>query len=902
MTQMDRPVTTYRVQFHQGFRFVDGRDLVPYLSELGVTDLYSSPLYKARRGSSHGYDIENPLRVNSELGTPEEFDEMAEKLRHYSMGVILDTVPNHMAATYENPWWRDVLENGQSSAFAGYFDIDWQPGRVLLPVLGDLYGDVLANGTIILKMEDTGMQARYYEHKLPLDLKSYGTVLRRCAEFPEIEELLRDLESLPGRDDLADGRVLERRREKERIKTRLWQAYQGRPEIKRAVDDALVAVAGSVDEMDALLSQQAYRLAYWKIGYEEINYRRFFDVNELVGIRIESPEVFDNRNRRTLELLRRGKVSGLRIDHIDGLWDPECYLRRLRSESGETYIVVEKILGRDEPLPSSWPVAGTTGYDFLNALNGLFIDPEGLSRIEEIYSRRTGNYLPFAERCYQCNKLAMNTMFHGDMASLRHNLAALAAEHRQARDIRTSELSEALVELTACLPVYRTYIHDFEVSERDRRYILRTLELARSRTSREQVSDAAFAFLRSVLLLETPEYLSQRRCEWLRFVMRWQQISGPIMAKGLEDTATYRHNSLLSLNEVGGDPLRERPPFTLEEFHDFNRRRLAEWPDTMNATATHDTKRGEDVRARLNVLSEMPGEWDRRLELWIGWNLEKKEAVNGVLAPAASEEILIYQTLLGAWPNAAEEEPAFLGRVQEFLVKALREAKQNSSWVSPHEGYESAVLGFVERILGENSRFVEDMRELQKRLAAFGAKNSLAQVLLKIASPGVPDFYQGTEFWQLTLVDPDNRRPVDYKRRIEVLDALRRRLAEDRIGLVKDLAADLQRDEVKMYVTHRALEFRRANRELFARGEYLPLEVKGPCAGHVVTFARKLGPQWAVVVVPRWTTRVHDWRDTEIVMPDGAPREWTDAITGLTASSWRIQELLAEFPLGIWAG
>ncbi len=904
------PAATYRVQFHQGFRFVDGRELVPYLSELGVTDLYSSPLYKARRGSSHGYDIANPLRVNPELGNPEDFDEMADKLRHYGMGLMLDTVPNHMAASHENPWWTDVLENGQSSAYAGYFDIDWHPavtkasflqdGRVLLPVLGELYGDVLAEGKIALKIEDTGIQARYYETRLPLDPKSYGAILRHCAEFPEIEEILHDLERMPDRSEAAAERVMERRREKERIKSRLWQAYQGRPEIKRAVDEALLAVNTSVDELDALLGQQVYRLAYWKIGYEEINYRRFFDVNELVGIRIESPEVFDNRNRQTLDLVRSGKVTALRIDHIDGLWDPECYLRRMQSEAGDTYIVVEKILGRDEPLPSQWPVAGTTGYDFLNAVNGVFIDPDGMARLEETYSRRTGNYLPFAERCYQCNKLAMNTMFRGDMAALSHHLGSLAAEHRHARDIRMSELNEALVEMTACLPVYRSYTHDFEIAERDRAYILKTLQLARSRTSREQIGDAAFDFLGSVLLLEPPGYLAASRCEWKRFVMRWQQLSGPIMAKGLEDTASYRHNSLLSLNEVGGDPLRERPPFTLEEFHEFNRRRLAEWPDTMNATATHDTKRGEDVRARLNVLSEMPGEWDRRLDLWIGWNIEKKAAVNGLLAPSASEEILIYQTLLGAWPNTVEEEGGFLERVQEFLVKALREAKQNSSWVSPHENYERAVLDFVQRILQEDSKFVTDLRELQRRLAIFGARNGLAQLLLKIASPGVPDFFQGTEFWQLTLVDPDNRRPVDYRRRIEVLDSLRRRVAEDRIKLVRELAAEPQRDEVKMFVTYRALEFRKSNRALFARGEYIPLAVQGACAAHVIAFARKFDRQWAVVVAPRWASRVHDWGDTELVMPEGAPAEWTDAITGLAAGSWKIQQLLAEFPVGMW--
>jgi (1->4)-alpha-D-glucan 1-alpha-D-glucosylmutase len=896
------PGATYRLQFNQGFRFVDGRELVPYLSDLGITDLYSSPRYKARRGSSHGYDIANPLRVNSELGTEEDFDEMASKLRHYGMGLLLDTVPNHMAASYENPWWTDVLENGQSSVYAGYFDIDWHPptakaaflqdNRVLLPILGDLYGNVLAKGELAVKIEDTGIHVRYYDTRLPLDPKSYARILERAPNAPEVAEIMAQLERMPGREETDIDRVMERRREKERVKERLWHAYHTHSELKQAVDEALLAISSSVDDLDALLSEQAYRLAYWKIGYEEINYRRFFDINELVGIKIETPEVFDNRNQKTLELVRSGKVTGLRIDHIDGLWDPECFLRRLGAKAGDIYVVVEKILGREEPLPRGWPVAGTTGYEFLNAVNGVFIDREGLAKVEESYRRLTGSHMPFAEICYQANKLVIEELFRGDLTALAHHLGALAARHRQARDVRLSELTEALIEVTACLPVYRTYLHSFEISDSDRGYVERTVALARSRTGPDRISDAAFEFIRSVLLLEPPYYLEERKKDWLDFVMRWQQFTGPVMAKGLEDTATYRYNALLSTNEVGGDPLRERPPFDLEEFHEFNSGRLEDMPDTLNATATHDTKRGEDSRARLNVLTEIPEEWERRLTRWMEWNASQKLAVNGVLAPTASEEILIYQTLLAVWPCEIE-------RVKEFLIKALREAKQNSSWIAPRESYEQAVQEFVSRIVADEERFLPDFRELLSVVARHGAQNGLGQVVLKIAAPGVPDFYQGTELWQFSLVDPDNRRPVDYKRRSAMLDELRRRESEDRIALVRELAADPQRDEMKLLVTYRSLAFRRSHRELFARGEYIPLSARGACAAHVIAFARRLEDEWAVAVAPRWMSQVGEWGDTEIVPPANAPAEWSDCLTGLTPRSWRLADLLAEFPVAL---
>ena len=912
------PSATYRLQFHKDFRFVDGRDLVPYLSDLGITDLYSSPQYKARRGSSHGYDIANPLRINSELGTDEDFDEMAEKLRHYGMGLLLDTVPNHMAASYENPWWTDVLENGPSSAYAAYFDIDWHPAiskavflqdrRVLLPILGDLYGNVLASGQLTLKIEDTGIHVRYYDQRLPLDPKSYAMILKCCATvagIPEVVAIRQEIERLPARDNPTTEAILERRRAKQRIKDHLWRAYHGNAEVKSAIDGALLEIAANKDELDALLSAQAYRLAYWKIGYEEINYRRFFDINELVGLRIEVPEVFDNRLQDTLELVRRGKVSGLRIDHIDGLWDPECFLRRLEAATAAAgrrcYVVVEKILGRGEPLPHEWAVNGTTGYDFLNVVNGIFIQPNGLERLEEIYAQRTGNYFPFAEVCYDSNKLVMETLFRGDVNALGYHLGRLAARHRQARDIPLSELKDALVEVTACLPVYRTYTNRFEISNRDQAYLQCTLELARRRTSQERISDAAFDFLRDVLLLRPPYYLEERKREWLDFVLRWQQFTGPVMAKGLEDTAAYRHNSLLSLSEVGSDPLRERPPFSLEEFHEFNRCRLEQWPDSMNATATHDTKRGEDVRARLNALSEMPEEWEASLDRWMVWNAEKKSAVSGVLAPSSSEEILIYQILLGAWPLDPQEEQQFTARTKEFLVKALREAKQNSSWLAPQEGYERAVADFLDRILAADSRFLPDFHEFRKKLAQYGVRNGLSQILLKITCPGVPDFYQGSELWQFTLVDPDNRRTVDYARRIAMLETLRRRDAEDRIGLVRELAADPARDEMKLFVTYKALEFRRSNQLLFGRGDYLPLGVRGACAAHVCAFARVWEGEWVVVIAPRWMAHLTGWADTEVILPNGAPAAWQDVLTRLTPASWRLADLLREFPVALLA-
>ena len=669
------PGATYRLQFNQGFRFVDGRELVPYLSDLGITDMYSSPRYKARRGSSHGYDIANPLRVNSELGTEEDFDEMAEKLRHYGMGLLLDTVPNHMAASYENPWWTDVLENGQSSVYAGYFDIDWHPptakaaflqdNRVLLPILGDLYGNVLAKGELAVKIEDTGIHVRYYDTRLPLDPKSYARILERLPrDCRRSRRFWRSWSACRGARRRQLDRVMERRREKERIKERLWHAYHAHPELKHAMDEALLAIAASVDELDALLSEQAYRLAYWKIGYEEINYRRFFDINELVGLKIETPGgVRQSQPEDAVELVRSGKVTGLRIDHIDGLWDPECFLRRLATKGGETYVVVEKILGREEPLPREWPVAGTTGYEFLNAVNGVFIDPRGLAKVEEIVQAQTGSHLPFAEICYQCNKLVIEELFRGDLTALariweRWRPAPAGARHAHVGADGGAGRSDRV-------PAGVPDVHPRLRNLRERSRVHRAHRGAGAQPHVAGANQRRGVRLHPLVFCCSSRryYLEDRKKEWLDFVMRWQQFTGPVMAKGLEDTATYRYNALLSMNEVGGDPLREQPPFDLGGVPRVQP--AASGGDARHAErhghARHQARRGF-ARARINVLTEIPEEWERRLTRWMEWNAGHKVAVNGVLAPTASEEILIYQTLLARMAVRDRARPGVPGQ------------------------------------------------------------------------------------------------------------------------------------------------------------------------------------------------------------------------------------------------
>ena len=914
------PAATYRLQFHAGCTFAQATRLLPYLAALGISDLYASPLFQARRGSLHGYSVTNPLQLHPELGSPARFEAMVRKLRSLGLGLLLDVVPNHMALSHTNPWWQDVLENGQSSPYAAFFDIEWDPpyrslkNRILLPILGRPYGHCLEDQELTLHLSPEGFAVHYYDHRFPLDPKSYLPILTHRlddlktalgADNPDVIRILGVISlihNLPARTVGSLKKRRERLHWRDIIKKNLWLLYDRSPRLREFLDENLRQFNGrrgdpaSFTLLDQLLREQPYRLAHWLVSLEMINYRRFFSINDLIGIRVEDPQVFTATHGLLFKLVEEGKVTGLRLDHIDGLHDPSAYLQRLQGElqarrpagaNGPCYVVVEKILAKDEPLPASWPVAGTTGYDFLGVLNNLFVAAEGLAEMEAFYRQVTGMPIFWPDVVYEKKKFIMASLFGGEVHNLEDELATLAAADRQAMDVSRRELLSALTEISACLPVYRTYTCSYTVAPVDRDAI--EAALAEARRRQPALTELALDFLRRILLLEFSDHMAEdQKKSWLRFVCRWQQFTGPIMAKGLEDTAAYVYNPLLSLNEVGGC----RQAVTPAAFHTFCRERLRRWPATMNATSTHDTKRSEDVRARLNVLTEIPQLWHQKLQTWRAWHAPRKGIRNGAPVPDANEEIFIYQTLLGAWPLDPAEVPEFQERLRSYLIKALREAKVHSRWIEPRQDYEKAVLAFVDDILNETpgNVFLPDFLEFQEQLAYFGALNSLSQVLLKITAPGVPDIYQGTELWDFSLVDPDNRRPVDFSRRQRMLQELQAREAAGDPALPGELLAAWRDGRVKLFLTYKALLIRQSSRELFAAGDYLPLEVAGPAREHVVAFARHRKDQWVIVAAGRFfarlTTPAHPpvgeavWQQTRLLLPAAAPGNWREELGG----------------------
>ncbi len=919
---MPQPSSTYRIQFNLNFRFRDAEELVPYLRALGITHLYASPRFRARKGSLHGYDVADAARVNSELGTEEEFQALVTRLHNYGMGLLLDIVPNHMAASEENPWWMDVLENGQQSEFATYFDIDWaadplQRSRILLPFLGDTYGKVLESQQLGLHYDDQGFFVRYYQMRFPVRPESYGEIIAACLEDDAENEnspngVRRALkhacdisEELETQGATSVQQASGRRSKVGELKHQLWELYRDNGPFQRALDHTLRLFNGikgvrrSFDRLDQLLSCQAYRLAYWRQASREINYRRFFDINELVGVRTENPKVFEARHAPVFRLMKEGAVDALRIDHIDGLRDPLgylCNLRRRIEEIGtpqngdlEPYVVVEKIVSGSEALPPEWPIAGTTGYDFANAANFLLVDPAGYSYLDRLYQRLSGDERSFADTWYWSKKQVIQQLFGGEMRSLSGRVARLAAMDRRGCDLPVSELKGALEDITASLAVYRTYIRDQQVSKRDLVELEHAIRMARERSGKNPSNKEIYFFFRRLFRRELDSVYCSWPQEWLDFILRWQMFTGAVMAKGFEDTAFYTHTALLSLNEVGGAPFRGDQAFGLEAFHKFNSERRQYWPRTLNATSTHDTKRSEDVRARIHVLSEIPREWHTRFRRWSAWNRDKKSIENGRTVPSIPEELLIYQTLLGAWPVEEYDINILRERLQAFVIKAAREAKQSTSWIDTNEAHERALRHFVSQILNPSAarRFLADFGRFHERIAFHGALNSLAQVILKIAAPGNPDFYQGNELWDFSLTDPDNRRPVDFVTRASCLEGLQRAKSESL--LFTSLLHNWTDGRIKLFLTSRALEFRRRHVDLFEKGEYIPIYANGGMREHVCAFLRTYHKETLLVAVPRFTTAIKPvgefpvgaraWRKNTLRLATGMRRHWSNVIT-----------------------
>jgi len=873
---------TYRLQFHKDFTFRDALALVPYFAELGVSHLYASPVMEARPGSTHGYDIVDHNRLNPEIGTEAEFRALVEALHARGMGLILDFVPNHMGVGgRDNAWWLDVLEWGQESPYAAYFDINWEAaradltGRVLLPVLGDQYGVILEKGEIALRFDpaEGSFSAWYYDHRFPISPRTYPRILEEGGA--PLDSLTAAFTELQG---VSDGRVHEQAAE---LKRRLAREA-AEPEVEAALASAVAAFTGTPERpasflrLHRLLQEQAYRLAYWRVAAEEINYRRFFNINDLAGLRMELPELFEATHRLAFAMVERGDIQGLRIDHIDGLFDPGAYCDALQARfDGRLFVLVEKILARYETLPD-WPIAGSTGYDFVNQVLELFVDGSGERPMTRLYRRLTGRDENFDEVLYACKKRIMQVNLASEMNVLARRFHRLSMSEWRTRDFTLNGMLAALEEVIAAFPVYRTYVSERGATAEDHRYLDWALAQAKKRWRGADLT--ILDFLHQVLSGALTGHSNPAAV--LRTAMQFQQITGPVMAKSFEDTAFYRYFRLLALNEVGGDP--RRFGISVGAFHRLMQDRARSWPRAMVTTATHDTKRGEDARLRIALLSELPREWGQRVMMWLRLNRRHRSAIGDEPVPDRNVEYLFYQTLVGCWPaelmpDDAEGVKAVAERVGAYMIKAVREGKQESGWSNPNTAYEAGLQRFVEHVLDASrpNPFLADFHGFLARLLQAAAVASLAQLALKLTVPGIPDIYQGGELWDLSLVDPDNRRPVDWERR-------RRLLSEVGAARLADLRGNAQDGREKLFLTHRLLGLRARHPELFAAGDYEPLEVEGePHADRLCAFARRHGDTTIAVVVPRLTYALYrggapDWGATQIVLPAG--RRWRSAL------------------------
>ena len=856
------PLSTYRLQLTADFNFEHAVAVAPYLKALGISHVYASPFTTARKGSTHGYDVVDHTKLNPELGGEAGFERLSAALKQHDLGLILDFVPNHVGVHYaDNPWWLDMLEWGPASPHAASFDVDWEQlpyrkrGGVLLPILGNPYGEALERGEIELRYDanDGSFSCWYYEHRLPIAPERYGEVLRIVVKEAGAEN------TEAGRQILAAasryrGLRHPNRNEGPDFKAELKGIAGGAEIIARG----LSAYRAGADRptqtlaLHHLLERQHYKLGHWRLASSDINYRRFFDVNSLAGLRVEDAETFEAAHRLVRRLIAEGKLQGLRLDHIDGLRDPMQYFQRLRrlirqAQGGDArpfYIVIEKILGEGEALQRFPGISGTTGYEWMNVLTHLLIDPKGLDALDEVW-RQISNLPPQLDPVLEAAKRrVLETLLTSEFTVLARLLTRIANGHYSTRDYSADILRQVLELYVLHFPVYRTYITTAGPTEYDRALIEQTI--AHARAEWFAADDGIFDFLRDVLTLDLlkPGRPPHGAPRVRRFALKLQQFTGPLMAKSLEDTAFYRYHRLLALNEVGGDPSAKALP--IPDFHGMMQARAREWPHGMTATATHDTKRGEDARARLAALTEISDEWTSSVAQWKVLNAPHVVLDGKKRAPTATREYMLYQTLLGAWPMEGADE-SFVERIQAYALKAVREAKQETSWLNPQAHYEDGLKTFVARILDDaiSGEFLDSLSALARRVALLGALNSLSQLTLKATLPGVPDFYQGTEFWDLSLVDPDNRRPVDFVTRAGALAAMHPPDWEKLVQSWPD-------GRLKLAWTAHLLKMRNDLAEVFTNGDYQPLEVSGPHRDHTIAFARRRGRNAAIVVAGRW--------------------------------------------------
>ena len=874
------PASTYRLQLNANFTFDHAAAIAPYLKDLGISHVYCSPYLQAAPGSMHGYDVVDHQRVNEELGGEQAHLRFCRRLNELGLGQVLDIVPNHMAVNEKNRYWWDVLENGQSSRYATWFDIDWHSpevklqNKVLIPVLGDQYGRVLSEGHIRIEQDGVHFQVRYFDQVFPLSPRSLSSVLRRTAEAMHDDALgfLSDsLSRLPAPDSTDPARVQERHRDKTVIYGMLKRLSDEKPELNAAIETALDSINGDIDALDEILNEQSYRLAYWRTADQELGYRRFFDVNSLVALRIERRHVFDAVHCRVFEWLDQGILDGLRVDHPDGLRKPQQYFARLRERAPQAWIIGEKILQDGEYLRQSWPIDGTSGYDFMNICNSLLVYGPGLREFSSIYAEFTGRDEAYDVLAHDKKLAVQQEALGSDVNRLAHLFAEICETHRDRRDYTRAEIRRAIREVAACFSVYRTYVvtERNEVTDEDREQIFTAITKAKAQ--RTDVDPGLFDFIGDVLML------NERGTQEDDFLLRFQQFTSPVTAKGVEDTALYCFNRMIGLNEVGGSPAKDG--VAIEEFHDYCTHMQEAWPLTMTTLSTHDSKRCDDVRARLAALTEIPSSWRSTLFRWADLNapLKKENRLD------RNTEYFLYQTLIGAWPISEE-------RLVAYMEKAVREAKEQTSWTQQNKEFEDDLRTFLHQLL-QSRDFLVELDAFVGALKPAAQSNSLAQSLLRYTAPGVPDTYQGGELWDFRLVDPDNRSAVYYELRQSMLNELKGGLA------IEEICGRADTGMPKLWLSYKALHLRRDHPEWFREdAEYMPLLAVGQQAEHVIAFIRA---HRVLTVVARWRLkRGEGWLNTWIEVPPGT---WRNILTGDAVQSGRIpmDVLLRRFPVAL---